>query len=131
MRSGWYDRRLARSTNGTKTNMPIYEISLDLMNHTLIYWLERDCCSAETMSFHSVEFLENLALFQIRKALLQKPQMSDDDLKDMFIEKWPKEWGDLRRIFASPAGPNERTRGLGCYFGHCENCLAKSMKTLC
>jgi hypothetical protein len=54
-----------------------------------------DCCSAETISFHYVEFLETRALFQIRKALLQNPSVSNSELQDMIIEKWPKEWGDL------------------------------------
>jgi hypothetical protein len=54
-----------------------------------------DCCSAETISFHYVEFLENRALYQIRKALLQKPQLSDDELKNMMIDTWPKDWGEL------------------------------------
>lgn len=49
------------------------------------------CCSAETISFHYVESLENRALFQIRKALLQNPHMDDSTLKDLMIQKWPKD----------------------------------------
>ena len=53
------------------------------------------CCSAETISFHYVESLENRALFQIRKNLLQNPDMDDNALKDLMIQKWPKDRSDV------------------------------------
>ena len=53
------------------------------------------CCSAETISFHYVESLENRALFQIRKALLQNPSMEDEALKDLMIQQWPKDRSEV------------------------------------
>jgi hypothetical protein len=54
-----------------------------------------DCCSGETISFHYVEFLETHALFQIRKALVQSPEMSDTTLNDLLLKVWPTDYKDL------------------------------------
>jgi hypothetical protein len=53
------------------------------------------CCSAETISFHYVESSENQALFQIRNTLLQNPDMDDNALKDLMIQKWPKDRSEV------------------------------------
>lgn len=50
-----------------------------------------DCCSADTISFHYVEYVESRALFAVRQALLKNPHMDDHELKSLMLTKWPKD----------------------------------------
>jgi hypothetical protein len=51
-----------------------------------------DCCSAETISFHYVEYMETRALHTIRQRLLQEDiAMTDEQLLAYLIETWPKQ----------------------------------------
>jgi hypothetical protein len=54
-----------------------------------------DCCSRETVSFHYVEWMENKCLFEVRKALLQKPDMGDEELQQLILKTYPHEWKEL------------------------------------
>lgn len=54
-----------------------------------------DCCAAETVSFHYVEYKECKALFETRKALLQTPDMANDKLKNLMIQLWPSEFKEI------------------------------------
>jgi len=54
-----------------------------------------NCCASETVSFHYVEYMENKALFLARGVLRNDPHMSDDELKDLMMEKWPKEFKEI------------------------------------
>eukprot|EP00978_Attheya_sp_CCMP212_P014539 scaffold37077_cov56-Attheya_sp.AAC.2 len=49
----------------------------------------QDCCSAATVSFHYVECSETRALFHVRRELLQKPNMSDEELRSLIKKEWP------------------------------------------
>ena len=53
-----------------------------------------DCCSRETVSFHYVDYMECMALFATREALIRTPRMSDDQLKSFILKTWPKERSD-------------------------------------
>ena len=48
-----------------------------------------DCCSEDTISFHYVECLESRALFATREALLENPHLTDHELKNLMMAKWP------------------------------------------
>ena len=54
-----------------------------------------DCCSNNTISFHYVEHLETRALFATRKALLENPDMKDEELKTLMIQEWPTKQEDI------------------------------------
>lgn len=61
----------------------------------------QDCCSADTVSFHYVEYKECRALFTIRAALIANPSMNEDSLKHLFHQHWPsdsKEVGGYSRM---------------------------------
>lgn len=49
-----------------------------------------DCCSSDSISFHYVEHGETRALFDIRKRLIQDPDMADSKVKELLEEKWPR-----------------------------------------
>ena len=49
-----------------------------------------DCCAADTISFHYVEYMESRALFATRDALLKNPKMSDHELKSIMMTEWPR-----------------------------------------
>lgn len=49
------------------------------------------CCTPDTISFHYVEAAENLALDETRKRLASKPDMTDEELRAVMLELWPKE----------------------------------------
>lgn len=53
------------------------------------------CCSDNTISFHYVEHQETLALFATRQAVLKKPDMSDNELKQTMMRLWPNKRGDV------------------------------------
>jgi glycoprotein-N-acetylgalactosamine 3-beta-galactosyltransferase len=48
-----------------------------------------DCCSEHTISFHYVEYKESRALFSVRDALTNNPQMSNDELHKFMTSVWP------------------------------------------
>jgi hypothetical protein len=50
-----------------------------------------DCCAADTISFHYVEYRESMALFATREAILENPHISDHDVKAMMLAEWPRE----------------------------------------
>jgi len=50
------------------------------------------CCSKETISFHYVEYSEAKALFHVRQELLDRPSITDAELKEIVIKEWPKDW---------------------------------------
>eukprot|EP00934_Nitzschia_sp_Nitz4_P001553 Nitzschia sp. Nitz4//scaffold289_size23394//7016//8511//NITZ4_008475-RA/size23394-augustus-gene-0.39-mRNA-1//1//CDS//3329545816//1553//frame0 len=50
-----------------------------------------DCCAADTISFHYVEYKESRALFATREALLKNPHMSDHEVKKLMIAEWPRD----------------------------------------
>jgi hypothetical protein len=54
-----------------------------------------DCCSADTVSFHYVEYKESRALFAVRNALLRNRYMSDKDLMHLMLELWPSEHKEI------------------------------------
>lgn len=54
-----------------------------------------DCCSADTISFHYVEWKESLALFAVREDLLKNPHLSDHELKSIILAEWPKSQKDI------------------------------------
>ena len=54
-----------------------------------------DCCAEETVSFHYVEYKECRALFAVRKALMESPGMSNEDLKKLMMDEWPKEYREI------------------------------------
>jgi len=68
---------------------------LDLSEHENLFG--DDCCSDNTVSFHYVEHLESRALFATRKALLDNPDMADEELKAMMIQLWPVNVGGYSR----------------------------------
>lgn len=49
-----------------------------------------DCCAADTISFHYVEYRESRALFATRDALLKNPHMTDHEIKALMIAEWPR-----------------------------------------
>lgn len=49
-----------------------------------------DCCAQSTVSFHYVEFMESLAFFATREALLENPHMTEKELKHIMMAEWPK-----------------------------------------
>lgn len=50
-----------------------------------------DCCAADTISFHYVEYRESMALFATREAILENPHITDHDIKAMMLAEWPRE----------------------------------------
>ena len=48
-----------------------------------------DSCSIDTISFHYVECHETKALYYIRQYLINRPSLSDKDLKRIIQNKWP------------------------------------------
>ena len=63
---GWYKNKHANLTD---------IVGFDTSYTTLLSG--EDCCSGNTISFHYVEYMETRALYQIRKSLLQVPDMTD------------------------------------------------------
>jgi len=64
-----------------------------------------DCCAADTISFHYVEYRESQALFSTREALLKNPHMTDHEIKSMMMAEWPR---DRKEIGGYSRGlPNE------------------------
>ena len=55
----------------------------------------KDCCSNNTICFHCVEHLEMHALFVTRKAVLENPDMKDEELKTLMIQEWPTKQEDI------------------------------------
>lgn len=53
------------------------------------------CCAAETVSFHYVEYMENKALFRVRGALRDETHMTDPKLKGLMMEEWPVDFKDI------------------------------------
>lgn len=79
----------------------------DLSEHENLYGDE--CCSDNTISFHYVEHLETHALFATRQALLEQPDMSNEELKQTMIRVWPRnpeEVGGWSRVLP-PENDNE------------------------
>jgi len=54
-----------------------------------------DCCSAETVSFHYVEYRESRALFATREALLENPHMTNHQIMSLMIAEWPREFKEI------------------------------------
>ncbi len=54
-----------------------------------------DCCSAETISFHYVEYRESIALFATREAILKNPHIADHDIKAIMLAEWPREHKEI------------------------------------
>ena len=54
-----------------------------------------DCCAADTVSFHYVEYVESRSLFATREALLKNPHMTDHELKSIMLAEWPKEHKEI------------------------------------
>lgn len=54
-----------------------------------------DCCAESTVSFHYVEYKECKALYETREALLKRPTMSDNELKQFMIQRWPSDSKDI------------------------------------
>jgi hypothetical protein len=54
-----------------------------------------DCCAADTISFHYVEYRESLALFATREALLKNPHMPDHEIKSSMLAEWPRDKKEL------------------------------------
>eukprot|EP00429_Kryptoperidinium_foliaceum_P029166 CAMPEP_0176134562 /NCGR_PEP_ID=MMETSP0120_2-20121206/68241_1 /TAXON_ID=160619 /ORGANISM="Kryptoperidinium foliaceum, Strain CCMP 1326" /LENGTH=445 /DNA_ID=CAMNT_0017470215 /DNA_START=151 /DNA_END=1488 /DNA_ORIENTATION=- len=50
-----------------------------------------DCCAADSISFHYVEFRESMALFAAREALLKNPHMSDHEVRSLMMAEWPRD----------------------------------------
>jgi hypothetical protein len=66
---------------------------LDDSYSTLLFG--NDCCSPDTISFHYVEHLETRVLYNVRHALLENPDMTDNELKTGMLKEWPTEFKDL------------------------------------
>ena len=66
------------------------------------------CCAKETITFHYVEALEAKALFHIRQQVLNRPRISDAELKAAMINKWPSEQSALGP-YSRPLPGNEDT----------------------
>lgn len=64
-------------------------IKTDISYNTLLDGEE--CCAADTISFHYVEYKESRALFATRAALLKNPHMTDHEIKAVMMAEWPKE----------------------------------------
>lgn len=54
-----------------------------------------DCCAADTISFHYVEYRESQALFATREALLKNPHMTDHEIKALMIAEWPRKQHEI------------------------------------
>jgi hypothetical protein len=54
-----------------------------------------DCCAKTTLTFHYVEFMECKALFDTRQKLLGNPSISDAELKQFMVSKWPKSMNEI------------------------------------
>ena len=55
----------------------------------------RECCSAETVSFHYVENAETIVLNRVRNALKADPSMTDQNLTHLMMSSWPNHFRDL------------------------------------
>lgn len=54
-----------------------------------------DCCAADTVSFHYVEYRESRALFATREALLKNPHLTDHEVKALMMAEWPRDRKEL------------------------------------
>lgn len=54
-----------------------------------------DCCAADTISFHYVEYKESRALFATREALLKNPHLTDHQIKSLMIAEWPRDYKEI------------------------------------
>jgi hypothetical protein len=66
-----------------------------------------DCCAVGSVSFHYVEYKECRALFSTRQALLDNPNMNNDDLKDLMSKMWPTEFRDIGGYSRALPKPND------------------------
>lgn len=49
-----------------------------------------DCCAQDSISFHYVEYMESKAIFATRERLLENPRITDRELRQIMLAKWPK-----------------------------------------
>lgn len=54
-----------------------------------------DCCAADTISFHYVEYRESRALFATREALLKNPHMTNHEIKALMLAEWPRDFKEI------------------------------------
>lgn len=54
-----------------------------------------DCCSADTISFHYVEYKESAALFATREAVLKNPHITDHDIRSLMLAEWPHDFKEI------------------------------------
>lgn len=64
------------------------------------------CCSPNTVSFHYVEGAECSVLWEVLKTVHSKPSMTDEEIKSLMSEKWPRDRKELGFYAHALPAPN-------------------------